>query len=250
MDNNQSQPNAKHSIAADQLHAQHVSFARQSPLGTIIAGETVAALLTAASVAPAIAIVDQSIFSSASGRESMMRCIVRETMRLVRSPVQMLRSPSVRWICAVYGTTYTVANVGESLYMRYFAHDDGHVSAKDETATVKFVLTSTANVTMSVAKDRAFAHMFGAVGHAVHAVPISAMSLFALRDCITVGASFTLVPTVTSWVQSQFNLSHKRADTVAQLVTPCAAQVSILSEPLGLVVIDRFVSSLSLFFIT
>jgi hypothetical protein len=70
-------------------------------------------------------------------------------------------------------------------------------SRPNETATFKFVVTSATNVGMSVAKDRAFAHMFGAVGHAVHAVPLSAMGLFAVRDCITVGASFTLVPTVT-----------------------------------------------------
>lgn len=200
------------------------SFAKDTPLWKIVVGESTCALITGALVAPAIALVDQSIFSSASGRESMMACIKRE----LKSPLVFLRSPACKWIFAVYSTTYIAANVGESLYQRaQVAHvaDTGQMSASTETATFKFAVTSATNITMSMAKDRAFARIFGAVGHAPHAVPVASLALFGLRDCITVGASFTLVPHVAAAFHEQFGVSKSTADVTAQLLTPCAAQI-------------------------
>lgn len=208
------------------------TFASKASLARLVLGEAFCAAVTAGSVAPAIAVVDQAIFSSASGREPMMRCIQREFARMVATPLQFVRSRAFLWIYAVYGTTYVVANVGESLYYRTVASDAGYVSAANEAATFKFAATSGANIGMSIIKDRAFAHMFGAVGHATRAVPAASLALFGARDCITVAASFTLVPGVASALREHAGLSATTADVAAQLFTPCAAQ--LVNTPLYL----------------
>jgi hypothetical protein len=201
------------------------TFARKASVARLTVGEAACALIAAGAVAPAVAIVDQAIFSSASGREPMLRCIQREAVRFATQPLRFVRGPAFLWIYGVYGATYVAANVGESLFYRYVASDDGHASAATEAAAFKFAVTSGTNISMSILKDRAFAGLFGAVGHAAHAVPAASLALFGMRDCITVGASFTLVPTVAKSMQANLGLSAKSSDVAAQLLTPCAAQL-------------------------
>jgi len=67
--------------------------------------------------------------------------------------------------------------------------------------------------------------MFGAVGKAVKPVPLTSLGLFGVRDSITIGASFTLVPYVTSMIESSTGWSRANADFASQFFTPCFAQV-------------------------
>jgi hypothetical protein len=79
----------------------------------LLVGHAMCGLAAAASVAPAIAIVDQSIFANASGREPMLACIKRESKTLFTQPTKFIKQPALRWIMFVYGSTYVVANCGQ-----------------------------------------------------------------------------------------------------------------------------------------
>lgn len=198
-------------------------FAKTASLMRIVVGETACAALSAAVVAPVIAIVDQSIFSNASGREKMGACIRRQISEMFRKPLTFVRQPSLAWIFAVYGSTYIAANNCETLYVRY---------TQNSAEIPKFVVTSGANIGMSMLKDRAFASMFAAVGAPKRSVPSTSLALFGIRDCITIGASFTLVPYVAQAAEQQFGWTRQSSDLVAQLATPCAAQ--FINTPLYL----------------
>lgn len=90
-----------------------VAAPERKSFGKLMLGEALCGLAAAGSVAPAIAIVDQSIFSNASGRERMLACVLRQTGIMLRQPLTFFRQPAVLWIYAVYGSTYVVANCGE-----------------------------------------------------------------------------------------------------------------------------------------
>lgn len=64
--------------------------------------ETGAAVLTALSIAPAVAIVDKAIVSNASGRQAMLPCVASELKVLMSSPLQFLKQPNFLFILGVY----------------------------------------------------------------------------------------------------------------------------------------------------
>lgn len=61
------------------------------------------------------------------------------------------------------------------------------------------VSTVAVNTTTCIAKDRAFARMFGAIKPAP--VPALTYALWLTRDSIVMGAAFTLPPVLSSWMQ-------------------------------------------------
>ncbi len=64
------------------------------------------------------------------------------------------------------------------------------------------------------------------------------LGLFAMRDSITVAASFTLPPRLTPLVEKATGLPHDAARAGVQLVTPLLAQ--IFSVPMHLVALDLY----------
>jgi hypothetical protein len=68
--------------------------------------------------------------------------------------------------------------------------------------------------------------------------PVTSLALFAMRDSMTVAASFTLPPRITPWFQELSGLKHEYARGVVQLLTPLAAQV--FSVPLHLTALDLY----------
>ena len=76
------------------------NFAINSSILKIVVGESIIGTVAAATVAPAIAMVDKCIFCSASGREPMMTCLKREAQLFVTKPITFLRQPSFVWILA------------------------------------------------------------------------------------------------------------------------------------------------------
>jgi len=187
--------------------------------------ETLCGIVTASSVAPAIAIVDQSIFSNASGREPMWQCIKRECSLMLRKPSVFVRQPALWWIMGVYSATYIVANVSDSLYRRYELSKELAQRSAQRLSLFTFATTSATNVSASIYKDRAFAVLFASTSQTLsRAVPATSLALFGVRDAITVGASFTLVPHVARQFERSFSLSPQTSITTAQLLTPCVAQ--------------------------
>ena len=86
-------------------------------------------------------------------------------------------------------------------------------------------------MSLCVYKDARFARLFGASSApgATRAVPKSTLALFALRDSLTVFASFNVPPLLAPLVGSP---------SLAQFVAPAAVQV--FSTPLHLLGLDLF----------
>lgn len=233
-----------------------------SSLHTRLSLEIFAATVSSLAVAPAIAIVDKAIVSNASGRQALLPCIFDGITDLVYKPKQFFTRPAFLLIWGVYGGTYIVANCAEAICERrnvpaattkFFGKPlDGIILHKSiscplysfmQTNSLSFMnhlASSMANVSLSVAKDNAYARMFGAGS----SLPMSwtSLGLFSCRDSATILASFTLPPIVSKFMQKHFSGSFlgnvTTADTCAQLLTPVSMQ--ILSTPLHLLGLDLY----------
>ena len=87
-------------------------------------------------------------------------------------------------------------------------------------------------------KDKVFAKLFAAQGVPVPApMSVKSLGLFAVRDSMTIFASFTLPPIVSEKLQS-FGVPQGTADVSSQLFSPCAMQ--FISTPLHLIGLDLY----------
>lgn len=200
--------------------------ATNAPAPVVYALEAGVALASTALVAPVIAIVDKAIFSNASGKEALGACIKHSVTAVLGRPLAFARAPAFWWIWLVYGGTYTVANWTTVACERAAVPAD----------LPKFVATSTTNVSLSVAKDRAFSRMYGVV--APKAVPLPSLGLFAGRDSLSILASFILPAAIADWLVTRHAVARHRADLLAQLTVPLAAQV--VSTPMHLLGMDLY----------
>ncbi|KAJ3302753.1 hypothetical protein HDU76_005475 [Blyttiomyces sp. JEL0837] len=199
----------------------------QKDLLLALAADTVAGIATAACVTPAVAIIDRSIIANVSGRTPLINGLKDGLFTLLRKPFTFARQPSVMVVFAVYSGTYVTANSSESIC---------RMSCTDPTLP-KFISSSMVNISLTIWKDRLLTRWFG-VG-TPKPFPTSSYALFASRDCLTMAASFTLPPHVSRWIQQNTPLTNRRtADTLAQLVLPCAIQ--LVSTPIHLLGLDMY----------
>lgn len=199
-----------------------------SPLHARLAVEAFCATASAFLVAPAVSIIDKAIVSNASGRERLVPCLFSGIKELVKSPIQFLKQPSFLLIWGVYSGTYIVANSIQAICER----------DKSDPLYPKFVGSSFANISLSVAKDRLFARMFGDPSMPVRSMPTSSMSLFAVRDSMTILASFSLPPIVAKNLREKYGVERERSEYWSQLLTPVTMQ--IFSTPLHLFGLDLY----------
>ena len=182
-------------------------------------------IASAGLVAPVIAVIDQAIVANASGAQSMGACIQENMKLMVTRPQKFFRQPSVWFIWGVYSGTYVVANTVQS-YCEF---------SRINPFYPKFVGSSIANVTLSVLKDKAFARMFGS--GPPRPLPVPSYGLFAMRDSMTILASFSLPPLFSARLQKQ-GVEKGKADFITQLATPVGMQ--IFSVPLHLLGLDLY----------
>jgi hypothetical protein len=197
-----------------------------SPLPVRMAIESVAAVVSALTVAPAISIVDKAIVSNASGLEPLVPALINGVKTFLTSPIYFFRQPSFLFIWGVYSGTYIVANNIEAISERN----------NKSSFYPKFFGSSSANITLSILKDRAFARMFGKGDP--RPMPTSSMALFGMRDSMTILASFSLPSIISKRMQQQLKTDKAFSDTSSQLITPVSMQ--ILSTPLHLFGLDLY----------
>jgi hypothetical protein len=197
-----------------------------SPLAMRLGVDWTAGILSAFTVAPFIAIVDKAIVSNASGKEKLVSCLINGFKTLFSKPIHFLRQPAFLMIWGVYGGTYIVANSIESISER----------SKTSPTVPKFIGSSATNITLSVLKDKAYARMFG-IGDP-KPFPSISLALFALRDSMTILASFTLPTIVGGEIDKRLHIGKQSADNLAQLTVPCMMQ--FISCPLHLHGLDRY----------
>ncbi|KAI9101032.1 hypothetical protein DFS34DRAFT_578360 [Phlyctochytrium arcticum] len=196
------------------------------PITQTLAVESAAALTSAALVAPIITIIDSAIFRNGSGTEPLAQGLVSGVKHLMTRPLHFVRQPACTFMFAVYGGTYITAN-----WIQSICDHEGW-----DWFYPKFVGTSIANVGLCVAKDICFTRWFGS--GSPKPVPWSSYGLYTTRDCMTIFASFNLPPVLSAKLSQNFGFEPRRADVIAQLLTPCAVQ--FLSTPLHLLGMDLY----------
>jgi hypothetical protein len=207
-----------------------------------LCSDALAAAGTALCVAPAIAILDQAIVENAAGRKTLQRSLVDSMSSLVRRPQQFARSPAFLLLWGVYGGTYLAVNVATTACDRKNA-------TQEQRHAVKFFGVSSVNIALNVSKDRIFTKLFGGAGGGsgepiARSVPLRSIGAFALRDSMTVFATFNLAPALADVLIGDASVmaaaeaatggsAATSIRTAVQLLTPVAMQW--LSAPLHLI---------------
>ncbi|MCJ1335541.1 hypothetical protein MMC09_000813 [Bachmanniomyces sp. S44760] len=193
-------------------------------------------------VAPLITVIDKSIILRSSTSASLSSTIFTSLRSLALSPITFLSSKPFLLITTVYFSTYLAANTIDTLSSTFKPQS---LKPSSTTAGVeKFAATSAVNMGLSLWKDSNFARMFGTAGGGGGGGPTKTVgkasyALFALRDSMTIFASFNLPPLLAPMLPlgKSAEKTLGRAN-VAQFIAP--AGIQLLSTPLHLWGLDLY----------
>lgn len=146
--------------------------------------DTFAGMIAGAAVAPMVSAVDRALAENASGKATLGASCVSSFKEMMAAPLKFARSPQFLWIWLVYGSTYVAANMTQTTCDK----------KKVDVAMPKLVSTFLVNTSTCIAKDNAFAKIYG-TGPA-KAMPPAAYATWLVRDVGSMGVFFTLPPIV------------------------------------------------------
>ncbi|SMR54493.1 unnamed protein product [Zymoseptoria tritici ST99CH_3D1] len=202
-------------------------------LGQRLAVDAACGATAGAMVAPIVSMVDKAIMENASGKRQLMTSVRASLTQLLLRPHLYLTSKTFGLILMVYGGTYLSANVLDT-----FKSTTKNRSASTTTSGVsKFAATSVANVSLTMVKDSQFTKMFGVVSS--RPVPPVTYALFAVRDAMTIFASFNLPPLIAPRLPlSEAAEKYMSRTSAAQFLAPAAIQ--LISTPFHLYGLDIY----------
>ncbi|RLO06877.1 hypothetical protein DYB28_000759 [Aphanomyces astaci] len=177
-------------------------------------------------VAPFITTVDRAIIENASGKRGLSTALKEISLDFVRNPLSFVRRKEFLLIYGLYTATYLSAN----------AIDTVCDVVETDNRLPKFVGTTAVNMGLCIAKDREFARMFGVIAPAKF--PLTSVALFAVRDSMTVGASFVAPPVIATYFESNGYANNATSNSLAQVL--CPAMVQFVSTPLHLLSLDLY----------
>ncbi|CAK7264171.1 hypothetical protein SEPCBS119000_000862 [Sporothrix epigloea] len=223
---------------------QHNAARNTRHLGLRLTADAVSGFTAASLVAPIIAIIDRSIMENASGANTLAGSLRSSFTTLFRHPQQILRSKPFFLICLLYGGTYFTANAIDTASSTAHNLPASHVTA----GAAKFAASSATNIGLCIYKDQVFVRMFGPPGAIPRPVPLPSYMLFALRDCMTIFASFNIPPRLGPLLNERFGMGDASAtnallrnlsgQTVAQFAAPALTQ--FVSTPVHLLGLDLY----------
>ena len=193
--------------------------ARSGPPAALSAGVDVGAAVTASlAVSPFIMTIDAAIVGAAAGRHTLGGAIARGTAETLRRPWGLMRNPGYWMVASVYAATYATANLIDSVSARREVSPAVH-------GTTKLLGTTAINTTACIAKDVAFARMYGAAKGG--RMPPVTVALFGARDLLTVASAYTIPPILAAALErgGGGNFTQQQAEASAQLIAPVAMQV-------------------------
>jgi hypothetical protein len=176
-----------------------------------------------------------AIIENASSRSTLRSSILNSLGTLLTCPHTFLFSRPFALISTLYFGTYLTANTIDTLSSTL-----SNKTPETTTAgTSKFLATSAVNMSLCLYKDQHFARCFGAPAMGSGAVPKASYALFALRDSMTIFASFNLPPLIAPLLplSTEAEKAISRA-SAAQFLAPAAIQ--IFSTPLHLWGLDLY----------
>lgn len=189
--------------------------------------DVAAAVVSSFAVSPIITIVDRSIVLTANGQATLGASVTAGFKSMVSSPARFVMGREFLWVWGLYGATFCIANFIAT------ACDE----MKANSAMPKFVGTTVVNMPSCIAKDAAFARMFGA-GARLGAVPALSYALFTVRDCITIAAGFTMPEGISEQMQAKTGWAKDVTDNMAQLM--CPGMMQFVTTPLHLLGLDLY----------
>lgn len=184
-----------------------------------------AALVASFGVSPFITVVDRAIAENASGRRTLMNGVKELSRSFIERPFQFCKSREFLWIFGLYSATYATANSVGSYHE--WKEADGQMP--------KLFATTAVNMSLVIAKDKAFAQMFGVTK--THTFPVTSMGLFAVRDALTVVSCFHAPKIIMEHLREQ-GMNEKLATGISQIGAPVAVQFA--STPLHLLGLDLY----------
>lgn len=172
------------------------------------------------------------VIENASGRSSLMNSISASFRALLTQPHTFLATRPFRLISTVYFSTYLTANSIDTISSTTTSTSASHT----KPSLSKFFATSTVNMSLGLYKDSQFAQMFG-TSLVKRSIPTASYALFALRDSMTIFASFNVPPVLAPMLSEEVEKVMGRA-SLAQIVAPAAVQM--FSTPLHLWGLDLY----------
>jgi hypothetical protein len=174
---------------------------------------------------------------NASGRNTLKASLQISLKSLLLRPQSLLFSKPFALIFMLYGGTYLTSNTIDTATSTIHNQPSTLVTS----GSAKFAASSTANISLCVYKDQAFVRMFGPTGGPPRPVPLPSYALFAIRDCMTIFASFNVPPLLGPVLSRQMGEEWNKklsGATAAQFLAP--AGIQIFSTPLHLLGLDLY----------
>ncbi|KAL2396980.1 putative membrane protein [Exophiala dermatitidis] len=241
-------PSKTSSVKTKDRQTENVLQWNTANLGLRIGADLASAASASALIAPVICVIDRSIVEKAARGVSFSSCLVGALRPAITRPHKFIFSRPFLLILSLYFCTYTTANAVDTISSTISSTPASAVT----TGPTKFVATSAVNMSMCVYKDSWFVRMFGA-GAGVTATPVVpspttgavprlSYALFALRDSLTIFASFNLPPMIAPQLArlpvSSFLGTETARTNAAQFLAPAAVQ--LVSTPIHLLGLDLY----------
>ena len=192
------------------------SYDRES--GTILAkrmcGDAIASVCAAFSVSPVVSAMDRAITKNTSGAQKLWPALASGLHDLAKRPLANIGSTPTLWLVLVYSCTFGGANFARTV-CEWLRVSPG----------MPVLFASTAGNMTGIAKDRAFARMYGITE--ARPMPFRAYSIFFVRDLMAMGFIFSLPPIVSRASSAAFAL-HTAAQPHT-LDTVCTCQGAALA---------------------
>ncbi|MCJ1375709.1 hypothetical protein MMC20_006946 [Loxospora ochrophaea] len=202
-----------------------------------IASDAAAAASASTLVAPLITIIDRGIIENASSRSTLRASITASLTGLFTRPHVFLASTPFRLITTLYFGTYLTANTIDTISSTLTPSSPSTTTS----GPAKFLATTSVNMSLCVYKDSRFVRLFGPLTSSGpgRPVPKASFALFAIRDSLTILASFNLPPKLAPLlpVSKSFERHMSRA-SAAQFLAPAVIQLA--STPLHLWGLDLY----------
>ena len=177
-----------------------------------------------------------SIIERASTRQSLGSSILQSCIQFLSRPHRFLASKPCLLVSTLYFGTYLTANTIDTI-TSVIHHEGPDITT---SGSAKFLATSSVNLSLCLYKDSQFTRIFAnpttPAATVSRAVPMASYALFAVRDSMTVFASFNLPPLIAPL--SKHVEEHVSKTNVAQFIAP--AGIQLISTPLHLWGLDLY----------
>lgn len=183
-------------------------------------------------VSPLVSIIDKAIVQEISGIGSLMASMGGACKEMVMKPKAFLTGLPFRLTFAVYFGTYAVANLSEAALDHYKIEDDS------VRKTNKVGASAVANVGLLAWRDSVFARVYSSGDAAKKKTPFRTVGLFAVRDTVTMAATFYAAPRASEYLISKHGWNKEKAEISTALAVPVVAQ--FLTAPVHIHALDYF----------